>query len=331
MMKISVIVPVYNVEKYIDKCLNSLKNQTLKDIEFIIVNDGSTDNSQKIIDKYVKIDNRFKSIKQKNGGQGSARNIGIEIARGEYIAFVDSDDYISEKMFEQMYLSAKTNNSDVVICGDYCVNVNGKVLRKELLNLNGKVLNKNQMVDVLFDKMAVWNKIYKKTFFNILNVKFREKKWYEDFDFSMKILLSTDKIYVLNECLYYYLQREGSTMNNNNIKKNLEIFEAFDEILSFMKKKSLYDDNICEIEFIALLHIYLATNVRIICSEVDKKDKIKYINEINQYFYNLFPKYKKNKYIKSKLSIKKKIVMHLLNFKMYSLIKLLFKIKKYER
>ena len=326
MKKISVIVPVYNVEKYIEKCLDSLKNQTMKDIEFIIVNDGSTDNSQRIIDKYVKNDKRFKSIIKENGGQGSARNFGLENANGEYIGYVDSDDYIEKNMYEKMYLEAKKNNSDIVLCGNYVVDENGKILREEKLNSSGQIdKNKNK---ILFDKMAVWNKIYRRTFLNSLNIKFREKKWYEDFDFSMKVLLSTNSIYVIDECLYYYFQRSGSTMNNNNFKRNLEIIDAFEEILLFMKNKSIYDKYFSEIEYVALLHIYLATNVRIICSKVNRREQIKCVKIKSNYFYGLFSNFKNNIYIKSDLSLKKKIVMHLLNLKMYSLIKFMFIIKK---
>ena len=116
-IKVSVIVPVYNVEKFIDKCLNSIVNQTLKEIEIIVVNDGSPDNSQKIIDKYVKkYPEKVQSFIKENGGQGSARNLGIEKAKGEYISFVDSDDWLDLDALEKMYSLAKKDNSDIVIC-----------------------------------------------------------------------------------------------------------------------------------------------------------------------------------------------------------------------
>ena len=117
MKKVSVIVPVYNVEDYIEECLESLVNQTLEDIEIIVVNDGSPDNSQKIIDKYVeKYPNKIKSFIKENGGQGSARNLGIENSNGEYLSFVDSDDWLDKCALEKMYYIAKNNDSDIVIC-----------------------------------------------------------------------------------------------------------------------------------------------------------------------------------------------------------------------
>ena len=115
-MKVSIIVPVYNVESYLDKCLNSLVNQTLKDIEIIVINDGSTDNSQKIIDKYSKKYKNIINITKENGGVSEARNLGLEKASGEYIGFLDSDDWIEPDMYELMYQKAKTENFDIVAC-----------------------------------------------------------------------------------------------------------------------------------------------------------------------------------------------------------------------
>ena len=128
-MKISVIIPVYNVEKYIVKCLDSLVNQTLENIEIIVVNDGSKDNSQTIIDKYVKkYPKKIKSYIKENGGQGSARNLGLEYAKGEYISFVDSDDWLDLNALEEMYNLAKKDNSDIVICDMIDHFTDGKVL-----------------------------------------------------------------------------------------------------------------------------------------------------------------------------------------------------------
>ena len=118
MKKVSVIIPVYNVEDYLEKCLDSVINQTLKDIEIIVVNDGSPDNSQKIIDKYRKKDKRIISVMKENGGQASARNLGIKKSHGEFLCFVDSDDWIELDMLEVLYNNAKENHSDIVTC-DY--------------------------------------------------------------------------------------------------------------------------------------------------------------------------------------------------------------------
>ena len=158
MVKVSVIVPVYNVEKYIEKCLESLVNQTLKDIEIIVVNDGSPDNSQKIIDKYVqKYPKKIKSYIKENGGQGSARNFGLQKAEGEYIGYVDSDDYVELDMYEKLYNKAKKENLDIVICGSHNVTEEGL----KTIELDRQIF-KDKKKNAFFGRMAVWNKIYKK-------------------------------------------------------------------------------------------------------------------------------------------------------------------------
>ena len=151
MKKVSVIVPVYNVEKYIDKCLNTLVNQTLKDIEIIIVNDGSPDNSQEIIDKYQKkYPKKIKSYIKENGGQGSARNFGLEKATGEYIGYVDSDDFIELDMYEKLYNKAKKHDLDISICGNYCLTESGEKTEE-----SDRRLFNDEKKNAFFGKMAI--------------------------------------------------------------------------------------------------------------------------------------------------------------------------------
>ena len=158
-IKVSIIVPVYGVEKYIDKCLDSLVNQTLKDIEIIVVNDGSLDNSQKIVDKYVKkYPKMVKSYIKKNGGQGSARNFGIKHSIGEYIGYVDSDDYVELDMYEKLYKKAKSKKYEIVVCGNYNVKEDYSSKIEDVFVSSYQTNLENSM----FGKIAVWNKIYKR-------------------------------------------------------------------------------------------------------------------------------------------------------------------------
>ena len=321
--KLSIIVPVYGVEKYIDKCLNSLVKQSLKEIEIIVVNDGTKDNSQKIIDKYVKkYPDKIKSYIKENGGQGSARNYGLKKATGEYIGYVDSDDFVEKNMYKKLYNKAKENNYDIVVCGNY--NVSEDYQNK---NIDAFINNYNtDLENIFFGKMAVWNKIYKRDILIKNKLEFKEKVWYEDLAFTLKAIMNSNTFAFIDEPLYDYLIREGSTMNNSNVKRNLEILEAFNDILSYIQhnKKEEY---FSKIEFLAIDHIYISAIVRVLKAEADDKVKRETINKLIDYMNKKFPNYKNNKYINT-LSKNRKIIYKLINIKMYGLINLIFKVKK---
>jgi len=328
MKKVSIIVPVYNVEKYLEKCLTSLVNQTLDNIEIIVVNDGTKDNSQIIIDKFkAQYPSKIVSIIKENGGQGSARNYGLKVASGEYIGYVDGDDYVDTTMFEKLYNVAKEDDSDIVICGNYVVDENNNVIQKEILKIeNNRKATISENRKILFDKMAVWNKIYKADFLKSTQLEFRNKKWYEDFDFSVNVLLSSKSISIVEEPLYYYLIRQGSTMNNSNINRNLEIKDAMCEITKFVKTNNLYDEFYEEIEYLAIFHVYLVTIVRVINAKVKTK-KNDIINGLKEYVNYNFRKWNKNKYIKSEMTYKRRLILNLIRLKLYFLINIIFKLK----
>lgn len=323
MKKVSIIVPVYGVEKYIDKCLDSLVKQSLKEIEVIVVNDGTKDNSQKIIDKYVKkYPDKIKSFIKENGGQGSARNYGLEKVSGEYIGYVDSDDFIEKDMYKKLYNKAKEKDYDIVVCGNYNVS-------EDYQNKNVDVFINNYNTDlenIFFGKMAVWNKIYKRDILIKNKLEFKEKVWYEDLAFTLKAIMNSNTFAFIDEPLYDYLIREGSTMNNSNVQRNLEILDAFNDILSYIKhnKKEEY---FSKIEFLAIDHIYISAIVRVLKADADKNIKKETIEKLINYMNKNFPNYKSNKYINT-LSKNRKIIYKLINMKMYSLINLVFKIKK---
>lgn len=315
-MKVSVIVPVYNVEKYLPRCLDSLVNQTLKDIEIIVINDASPDNSKEIVSEYLKKYKNIHYYEKENGGQGSARNLGLKYAKGEYVTYVDSDDYVELDMYEKMYNKAISNNSNVVICGHNVVSEDGKIL-----DVFKPVLYGDNKLDVLYGNMAVWNKIYKR---ELIDIEFREKLWYEDIDFTAKLLFDEEKISFVNEPLYNYLLRQGSTMNNTNVKRNLELLPAFDSMISYFNKKKRYNHVKKEIEFLAVYHIYIMGITRVIRINTSSKEKSMIIKEYKKYIKEHFPNYKKNLYLKY-LSRNKKIIYNLINFNLYFVIKLIFK------
>lgn len=323
MKKVSIIIPVWGVEKYISKCLDSLVNQTLKDIEIIVVNDGSPDNSQKIIDKYVKkYPGKVKSYIKENGGQGSARNYGIEVSTGEYIGFVDSDDFVELDMFEKMYNKAKQDKSDIVVCGSYNVSEDYSNKEKDVFVTNYDT----DLENVIFGKMAVWNKIYKRNIIIDNKITFKEKVWYEDLAFTLKAIINSSKFSFVDEPLYDYLIRQGSTMNNSNVERNLEILQAFDDVLDYIYKNNK-EDYLNLIEFLAIDHIYISAIVRVLRAEADKKLKHDVINKLISYMEEKFPDFRENTYI-NKLSRNRKIIYNLISKNKYNSVKLIFKVKK---
>lgn len=222
MSKVSVIIPVYNVEKYLRQCLDSVINQTLKDIEIICVNDGSTDNSPQILEEYAAKDNRIKIINKTNGGLSSARNAGMEVAQGEFIGFVDSDDYLDLNFYESLYNRAKETNSDIVVC-EYIYRFKDKSKTKKVfLKVDKNVVTSDvkEKFECLYLPVYcyVHNKIYKK---ECIKENFVEGLNYEDIYFTTKILSDNNKMAVAPNVAYNYRNNPNSIVNNtNNLNKH---------------------------------------------------------------------------------------------------------------
>lgn len=216
--KISIIVPVYNVEPFIRKCVKSLVNQTYKNIEIILVDDGSPDNCGKICDAFAKEDNRIKVIHKENGGLCSARNAGLELATGEYIGFVDSDDWVSEDMFEYLLINAKEHNSDITCCRYY--RVTSKGIRVTIQEDKLCIYNKREAIEELINNLTMralfWNKLFKRKIFN--NIRFPEGKVYEGTYLMHKVFELSEKIIYIPEPKYYYFDFVDSIVNSKSIK-----------------------------------------------------------------------------------------------------------------
>ena len=238
--KVSIIVPVYNVEKYLEKCLDSLVNQTLDSYEIIVVNDGSPDNSQEIIDKYVeKYPGIVFAYKKKNGGLGDTRNFGIDKARGEYVGFVDSDDWVDKKMFEAMYNMAKQENDDIVICDATEINDGweaGKLSAGYCGPRTGGLIKHADFIAHSLEPAVAWNKLYRKSLFHL--VKFATI-WYEDMATTPILLSYAEKIGYLPIQLYYYRQREGSIIKASGDKRTLGVINAWEKALQEVNEQYL--------------------------------------------------------------------------------------------
>ena len=293
MIKVSIIVPVYNVEEYLNKCLESLVNQTLKDIEIIVVNDGTKDNSQKIIDDYAKkYPKLIKSYKKENGGLSSARNYGLKYAKGEYIAFVDSDDYVEHDMYEKMYNKAKTNDFDIVACDLYYIYSNKK--ENAYSQVKCDIMDKNRIKKAMLNIYpAAWNKIYKKELFNN-DIRFKEKVWFEDVEFLYRLFPYINSIGVVKEPLYNYLQRDGAITHTFD-ERLFDYITNWNGIIDFYKNNNLYLEYKKELEYCYVRYLY-ATFVK---RAINFKNKDMYYKSVSLAIENVkskFPKYRYNSY-----------------------------------
>lgn len=244
---ISIIIPVYKVEKYLEKCIQSVINQTYKNIQIILVDDGSPDNCGKICDEYAKKDHRIEVIHKSNGGLSDARNKGLEIAKGEYIGFVDSDDYIEADMYEVLYNLLKQYNADVSICNFYTVS-QGKIAIKNIDSGIKEYTRIEILKEILLDnniQSYAWNKLYKKELFD--EIKYPVGKKYEDIGTTFYLLEKCNKVVVTGKPEYYYINRQDSIVNNvteSTITDYIElIMQRYDYIEENVKELSSYNKN----------------------------------------------------------------------------------------
>ena len=224
---ISVIVPVYKVEPYLDKCISSIVNQTYKNLEIILVDDGSPDNCPAMCDVWAKKDSRIRVIHKTNGGLSDARNAGMAVATGELMAFVDSDDWIAPDMYEHLYRRLAEDNSDIAACGVQMVWEN-KTPSRMLTRDGNCVLNQEEAMRAIIEeswlKQPVWYKLYKTAL--VRDILFPKGKCHEDVFWSYQAVGSAKKVSVSDHVGYYYLQRGGSIMGAGYSLKRLDAVEA---------------------------------------------------------------------------------------------------------
>lgn len=241
---ISIIVPVYNVEKYLEECIDSILNQTYKNLEIILVDDGSTDKSGIICEDYAKIDSRIKVIHKKNGGLSDARNVGIDKALGEFIIFVDSDDYIDKDMCQILINYVCEYNVDIVSCNfkkvfDNNIEEDNITYFKEKI----KILTKEEVLKEYFltlapEIFATWNKLYKKSlFFTDEKIRFPVNRLHEDIATTYRLYAESKKVILLNELLYNYRQRNNSIMKKISHKNIEDLIKNMKEYIAFANLK----------------------------------------------------------------------------------------------
>ncbi len=303
-MELSIIVPVYNVEKYLKECLDSLLDQDIKDYEIIVVNDGSTDLSQPIIDSYVAKYPNVHSLIKPNGGLASARNLGIKHASGKYITFVDSDDKIKKDAYKDILDKMDKEGLDICIFDMlYWFDDDRDYIQKGLIRNNEDIIK-----DLLLSPLSSCNKVYRRELFD--GICFPEGKLFEDIPTVISVYLKKLKVGYIDKPYYIYRQRNTSIMNTAYTDKANDIFEIMKMTLDNIddQDKDKYHDEL-EYLFIEQLVLYGAYRFLAYDKPYHKEMMDKALKLIKRYY----PKYKKNRYIKG-LSTKEKIFLHL-NFK----------------
>jgi len=266
--KISIIVPIYNSEKLLEKCFCSLINQTYNNLEIILVNDGSTDRSLMIANKFANIDNRIIVINKENGGVASARNKGLEVATGDYIGFVDSDDYISLDMYEKLIYAIYNHDADIAECGYYRVSYNNEII--EAYSLKDEVIHGNFECSKKYltkDNTTNFNvnKLYKKHIFN--DIRYPNLKYSEDYIVNVKAHYFCIKKVIISDCCYYYYDNINSATNDKFSKAKFDIITSGKEALKFHEDK--YSD------LKKYIYIYLLNNLRKIYEQLYITESIK--------------------------------------------------------
>lgn len=313
---ISIIVPVYKVEKYINRCIDSIINQTYKNLEIILVDDGSPDSCGKICDEYAKIDNRIKVIHKKNGGLSDARNKGIENSTGEYIGFVDSDDYIDINMYESLEKVLVETDTDIVCCKHVRFSKNIEI-DKDKFDKRVTIFNQDEYMKKFFKigtqecVYYAWNKLYKKSV--IETDQYPIGLTSEDVVGTYKALLNSEKIVEINYPYYYYFYNENSITGGNFSKKDFDLIKIWDKVIEISKSQNKYVDysilNRNRIDYTLLMRMAINLKYQNIIKD--------YNTEYKECLKNL--KDNKKELLNSKIPLSRKITIFLIciNYKFF--------------
>lgn len=287
MPEVSIIMPVFNIEDYLPRCLDSIIKQTFFDFELLVVDDGSTDNSYNIVKKYATKDSRIKLFHQENGGASSARNYGLTYAVGEYISFIDGDDFIAPNFIENLYRAIKDENTMISMCGLECVDVFGNEVESHFSNnyvpeqITGREAVCQIGRNVTFG--VVWNKLYNRTVFD--NIRFTEGMTFEDEMILHHIYGMVNKISCVRQNLYYYVQRPGSKMKESYSLEKMDIIVSYIDRIRFLLMKQFPEKEILRVNLQLIDHFRTA----IIKGRKSKKGKDKYMRLYQEYCFEIYP------------------------------------------
>ena len=320
-MKFSVIVPVYNVEDYLETCVSSVIAQSCRDYELILVDDGSTDSSGSMCDRLSQ-QYGCRVIHQENGGLGAARNTGIEAAQGDYLVFLDSDDFISPDTLQGLSDEMNRVSADIYTFG-FVTSDGSRDIAPFVDNLPyHQPLTLRSHPELLLALPNAWCRVVRRTLFLSSNIRFPSRVWYEDIRTTPKLAATADTIDVLPNTWYHYVQREGSITRNSNLARNHEIIDAFEDLLGWYRAQGLFDQYAPQLERLCIDHVYLAASVRVL--RVDPNHPL--LGEFRNYLQTNFPNYRNNPLL-GELPRSKHLAYTLLEGKHYRLLKLLFSLK----
>lgn len=276
-MKLSVIVPVYKAEEYLNECVDSILAQTMDDLEIILVDDGSPDKSGEIMAAYAaQYPDIIRTITLDNGGQGRARNHGIDIARGEYLSFIDSDDYIAPDMYERLFAAVEKNNADIAVCD----------MEKRFPDGRCEYVNSALSDNPLAAAGSSCDKIFRRSL--VGDIRYPTGLWYEDFAFSAKLLMKSRKTVFVKAPLYIYRCGQSSTMNNNNTRKNLDIIAIMEDIRVFAEANGYLD----AFDYLLINHVLLESIKRVAAQNTPERGEI--IATLRSYVKQYIPSLKNN-------------------------------------
>ena len=324
MIKISVVIPVYNVKDYLETCFRSVLQQGGDDFEILLIDDGSTDGaSGALCDRLAsEAPERTLVIHKPNGGLGDARNVGLDHARGEYVLFVDSDDYLLPGLLDALRDKIRETDADIIDFG-FVVDHNGSIRERhygELADYGSFTLSDHP--DALLVLPAAWRRLYRRSLFLNHQIRYPARVWYEDIRTTPKLFAKADRITALNAPYYGYVVRDGSITRNSNIARNAEILEAFDDLLAWFKAESLFELYRNEITRLAIDHILLAASVRVL--RTDPASPL--LKTFQNYMDKQFPQYMDCPYL-SDLSRQHKLILRLLRGGHFRSVRALFAIK----
>ncbi len=323
-MIFSVVIPVYNVKDYLPKCIDSVLAQDFADYEIILVDDGSTDGeSGAICDRYAAAHpERIRVIHKPNGGLGDARNVGLEAAAGEYLVFIDSDDYVGPGMLKALAAAIARFHSDVIDFG-FAVDTDGTITKQLVDDLpHDRTFTLAELPQLLLTQPNAWSRCWKRSLFLDTGIRYPSRVWYEDIRTTTKLFAAAGSICAIPDVFYYYVVREGSITRNPNVKRNAEILDAFDDLLGWYRENGLFQRYYNELSRLAVDHILIAGSVRVL--RIDPNSEL--LGQFQDYVQAQFPDYPDNPLL-AQLPRSHKLILRLLRQHKYRTVRALFAAK----